>query len=152
MRHRKGIARPILNLHELTSLWITSPFGHFRTHRASGAPGRVYPAYTASNLGMPERRQRPSALPDGVRDAVTAELQSLAQVADPLERMGLVGEFYAALDHELERIAQARLEAVRDLRAQGWSYDRIASAAGITKGRVAQLARKAGAGGRAIDG
>ena len=50
-----------------------------------------------------------------------------------------VGDTFAALDSELERIAAVRLDAVRRLRGEGWSYDRIAAATGLSKGRVAQL-------------
>jgi hypothetical protein len=39
----------------------------------------------------------------------------------------------------LERIAAVRLTAVRRLRDDGWSYDRIAAATGLSKGRVQQL-------------
>jgi len=45
------------------------------------------------------------------------------------------------LDGELERLARPRLEAVQALRREGWSCDRIASATGLSKGQVAQLAR-----------
>ena len=50
-----------------------------------------------------------------------------------------VGDAFAALDRELEMLADVRLKAIRQLRSQGWSYDRIAEATGLSKGRVAQL-------------
>jgi hypothetical protein len=65
----------------------------------------------------------------------------LTEVGTDVDIARAVGDTFAALDAELERIAQVRLHAVRRLRAQGWSYDRIAEATGLSKGRVAQLVR-----------
>ena len=48
----------------------------------------------------------------------------------------------AALDDALAEIALLRLRAIAELRRQGWSYDRIADAKSLSKGRVAQLARE----------
>ncbi|WP_156415598.1 helix-turn-helix domain-containing protein [Terrabacter sp. Soil811] len=58
---------------------------------------------------------------------------------DPIQIARAVGDFYAALDRELDRFATVRLKAVRQLRRAGWSYDRIAEATGLSKGRVQQL-------------
>lgn len=76
-----------------------------------------------------------------VAEALRAEAQRLEDVQDPLGTVRAVGDFFAAIDHELERIAEVRLRAVGVLREQGWSYDRIAAATGLSKGRVAQLVR-----------
>lgn len=76
-----------------------------------------------------------------MRQALREEADRLEQVEDPLATIRAVGDFFAALDHELERVAEVRLRAVAALRQQGWSYDRIAAATGLSKGRVAQLAR-----------
>jgi hypothetical protein len=62
-------------------------------------------------------------------------------VQDPLRRIRAVGDVFAALDDEMARIAAVRLTAVRQLRRDGWSYDRLAAATGLSKGRVAQLCR-----------
>lgn len=101
---------------------------------------------------MPDRRRRAgyrdAELSKAMRQALNAEIHELAGTEGALERIRLVGDFYAALDAELERIAQVRLEAVRELRTQGWSYARIAAATGLSSGRVAQLAREAKSGGR----
>lgn len=95
---------------------------------------------------MPPRARRRAgarrgALSPEVRDALRTEADRLAKLGEPLEVIKAVGDAFAALDGELERLARPRLEAVRALRRDGWSYDRIATATGLSKGRVAQLAR-----------
>jgi len=70
-----------------------------------------------------------------------AESRRLADLRDPVTVITAVGDTFAALDAELERIARVRLAAVRRLRTDGWSYDRIAAATGLSKGRVAQLSK-----------
>ncbi len=94
---------------------------------------------------MPSRPRcsgaRRGALSADLRDALRAEADRLAAAGEPVPVIKAVGDAFAALDGELERLAQARLDAVRALRRQGWSYDRIATATGLSKGRVAQLAR-----------
>ena len=59
--------------------------------------------------------------------------------------MRAVGDAFAALDGELERFAKVRLAAIAALRADGWSYDRIAAATGLSKARVAQLSSEVSA-------
>lgn len=54
----------------------------------------------------------------------------------------MVGDFFAALDRETERVAAVRLAAVGQLHRGGMSYDAIASATGLSKTRVAQLVRE----------
>ncbi len=54
-----------------------------------------------------------------------------------------VGNTFAALDDALAELALPRLRAVAELRRRGWSYDSIAAATNLSKGRVAQLARDA---------
>lgn len=70
-----------------------------------------------------------------------AEAERLAAIDDPVTAARSVGDVFAALDTELERVARVRLAAVRALRQEGWSYTRIALATGLSKGRVAQLVR-----------
>ena len=70
-----------------------------------------------------------------------AEGDRLAALGEPLAVIRGVGDAFSALDGELERLARPRLEAVQALRREGWSCDRIASATGLSKGQVAQLAR-----------
>jgi hypothetical protein len=69
------------------------------------------------------------------------EAAKLSALEDEVTSIRAVGDTFAALDAELERIAKVRLRAVRRLRAQGWSYDRIAAATDLSKGRVAQLSK-----------
>ncbi len=94
---------------------------------------------------MPPRPRRAGArrgaLSPELRDTLRAEANRLAALGEPLAVIRGVGDTFAALDGELERLARPRLDAVRALRREGWSYDRIATATGLSKGRVAQLAR-----------
>lgn len=86
---------------------------------------------------------RQGALSPQLTRALRAEAQRLALASDPVRAIRAVGDAFAALDAELARIAQVRLEAMRQLRDTGWSYDRIAQETGLSKGRVAQLSREA---------
>lgn len=96
---------------------------------------------------MPPRRRRdgyrPGTLSPALNDALEAEGARLDAIAGPLETIAAVGDTYAALDDALDAIALPRLRAIAQLRAQGWSYDRIAAATELSKGRVAQLVRAA---------
>ena len=97
---------------------------------------------------MPPRRRRdgyrPETLTPALSDALAAEGARLDGIEGPLARIAAVGDVYAALDDALDVIALPRLRAIAELRAQGWSYDRIAVATELSKGRVAQLVRAAG--------
>lgn len=84
---------------------------------------------------------RPGVLAKDLRTALRQEATRLSAITDPVARIKAVGDAFAALDTELERLALVRLQAVRDLRGLGWSYDRIAAGTGLSKGRVAQLCR-----------
>jgi DNA-directed RNA polymerase specialized sigma24 family protein len=92
---------------------------------------------------MPPRRQRAGAragnLSRSLRDAFKAEAQRLRELSDPVDTIKGVGDAFAAMDVELGRLADVRLEAVNALRDDGWSYDQIAISTGLSKGRVAQL-------------
>ncbi len=94
---------------------------------------------------MPPQTRRAGArrgtLSREVRQALRAETMRLDGMSDPLRQAKAVGDFFAALDAELEAVAMVRLQAVRELRALGWSYDRIARETGLSKGRVAQLVK-----------
>jgi DNA-directed RNA polymerase specialized sigma24 family protein len=56
-----------------------------------------------------------------------------------------VDDTSAVIDDALAQIALPRLRAIAELRREGWSYDPIAEATNLSKGRVAQLAREASA-------
>jgi DNA-directed RNA polymerase specialized sigma24 family protein len=92
---------------------------------------------------MPPRRQRAGAragsLSRSLRDALEAEAKRLRELPDPVDTIKGVGDAFAAMDVELGRLADVRLEAVNSLRDEGWSYDQIAMSTGLSKGRVAQL-------------
>jgi uncharacterized protein YerC len=101
---------------------------------------------------MRDRRDRTGyragVMSQQMRDALRAEADRLAGLEEPAIRARAVGDFFAALDTELEAIAAVRLDAVAALRARGMTYQRIATATGLSVPRVAQLARTAGTGGR----
>jgi DNA-directed RNA polymerase specialized sigma24 family protein len=86
---------------------------------------------------------RSGSLPPALRGAVRDEAKRIAGLKDPIEIITAAGDTFAGLDSELERIADIRLSAVRRLREEGWSYDRIATATGLSKGRVQQLSNAA---------
>lgn len=95
------------------------------------------------HVPTPSRRAgaRRGALSEEVRSSLRSEVKRLDDLPDPLAQAKAVGDFFAALDAELESVAAVRLEAVQRLRAMGWSYDRIARETGLSKGRVAQLVK-----------
>lgn len=115
--------------------------------RPAGAPASIQSTAPPTPGRMPaeERRRRAGArevrLPKGLRDAFTNELKELRKVRDPEERIRIVGDLFAALDDPVEQLTTLRLEAVGELRKQGWTYDRLASLSGLSKTRIAQLAR-----------
>jgi DNA-directed RNA polymerase specialized sigma24 family protein len=78
-----------------------------------------------------------------LQGAITAEAQRVADLEDPMAVIAAVGDVFACLDDALAELALPRLQAIADLRRQGWSYDRIATETNLSKGRVAQLAREA---------
>lgn len=84
---------------------------------------------------------RQADLPPALAAALQEERDRLAQVPDPQERIRLVGDFFAALDGPLAGIAQVRLDAVKELRRQGWTYEKLRDISGLSKSRVAQLSR-----------
>src|SRR5205807_1575952 len=59
---------------------------------------------------------RPGSLSQDLRAALRSEARRLADLGDPVEIARAVGDTFAALDAELERIAAVRLNAVRRLR------------------------------------
>ena len=120
-----------------------------RSGRVAHCPHRRYevPLYTPHRGRVPPRRRRdgyrPATLGDDLCAVIAAGGERLEGIGNALEIIAAVGDTYAALDDALEAIAVPRLRAVAQLRAQGWSYDRIAAATDLSKGRVAQLVRAA---------
>jgi len=58
---------------------------------------------------------------------------------DPVQVIRAVGRSFRALNDELRRFGQIRLDALATMRADGSSYERIAASTGLSKSRVAQL-------------
>lgn len=103
--------------------------------------------YTPCTCRVPSRRQnragaRSGIISVGLEAALSKEAHALGGVVGAVDRIQAINDFFAGLDFELEQFADVRLEAVRELRAQGWSYDRIANATNLSKARVAQLVRE----------
>ena len=100
-----------------------------------------------SSVGVPPRRRRtgyrPGQLSEQMRAAVAAETRRLDDIDGPIETIQAVGDTFAAMDDALAELALPRLRAIAELRALGWSYDRIAEETGLSKPRVAQLSREA---------
>lgn len=86
---------------------------------------------------------RPGELSAGLRAAIENEARRLSRIESQTERVNTVGDTFAALDEAMRQLAMPRLEAIAELRREGWSYDRIAAETTLSKGRVAQLAREA---------
>ncbi|TQJ49281.1 hypothetical protein FBY26_0959 [Phycicoccus sp. SLBN-51] len=78
-----------------------------------------------------------------MRDAITAEAARLEDVEDDLETIRATGQVFNALDDAILAIGEPRLRALARLRAQGWSYNRLVEATGLSKTRVAQLVKEA---------
>lgn len=110
-------------------------------------PATVKTSCRCGLIGVPPRRRRdgyrPGRLSPALAEAIEAEAESLSQIDGPVATIEAVGNTFAALDDALAEIAVVRLRAVAHLRGEGWSYSRIAQASGLTKQRVAQLAREA---------
>ena len=47
----------------------------------------------------------------------------------------------ARLEEQIAEQSTIRRQAVHELRAQGWTYDRIAALLGVTKARAQQLSK-----------
>jgi len=86
---------------------------------------------------------RPGELDPNLRAALRSEVQRLERLPDPVARIQAVNDSFAALDDELARLAGVRLRAVSALRGEGWTYARLVLSTGLSKTRVAQLARQA---------
>lgn len=108
--------------------------------------------YTRSTGVVASRQRRTGyragVMPEKLSRALTAEVDRLDRVDDPIQQIREAGDLLAAIDVELERIATIRLQAISTLRGRQMSYNRIVEATGLSYPRVAQLAQQAGVGGR----
>jgi len=75
-----------------------------------------------------------------MRNALRAEGDRLAALGEPLAVNRGVEHAFATLDSELEA-GSAAAGPGAGAAPDGWSYDRISTATGLSNGRVAQLAR-----------
>lgn len=80
-------------------------------------------------------------LPAPLLVALDYEANRVDRINEPAMIISAVNTFMAAMEQELGRFGTMRLSAVAALRQQGASYDRIAASTGLSKSRVAQLAR-----------
>ena len=96
---------------------------------------------------MPPRRRRagyqPGELSEQMQEAISAEAARLDALVDDLETIRATGQVFNALEDAILEIGEPRLRAIARLRADGWSYDRLVAATGLSKTRVAQLVREA---------
>lgn len=99
---------------------------------------------------MPPRRRaaagrragaRPGHLSTALTDALRAEEEHLNALPEAQDRAKAVGDFFAALDAELERIALVRIRAVVAMKRGGMSQLAIGRAVGLSKARVGQILR-----------
>lgn len=97
---------------------------------------------------MPPRRRsnrsgyRPGQLSDELTAAIKKEAENLDSIEDELELILALGDTFAAPHIALEDIAVPRRRALAELSRQGWSYDRLAAAPPLSKGRIGQLVRE----------
>lgn len=78
-----------------------------------------------------------------MREAIAAEAARLDALDDDVASIRATGEVFNALEDAILVIGEPRLRALVLLRAQGWSYNRLVDATGLSKTRVAQLVREA---------
>jgi len=83
----------------------------------------------------------PPTADHAVRRALRDTSADLERLPDPVTRIVAANLVMAAVDEELSTLAQIRIAAVHELRGLGWSLGRIAAATGLSKARVAQIAR-----------
>jgi len=58
-----------------------------------------------------------------------------------VKRINRLARQIEATEAKLAELGQQRRQAVAELRADGWSYQQIADALGVTRGRVQQLSK-----------
>ncbi len=126
------------SLGRLRCQFLTTPrlsAARLRAYRPLHLVGWAYASPSAPLWG------RRGVLSADLKQAIRAQAGRPEEVGDDINIVLAVGNAFAALDAELERIAKVRLRAVRRLRRQGWSYERIAAASGLSNARVAQLSK-----------
>lgn len=84
---------------------------------------------------------RPGVIAPEVLNAMRAEAKRLEELGEPLARAQAVGDFFAAVDAEMSRIARVRARAINELKDQGMSQTAIGRDLGMSKQRVAQISK-----------
>lgn len=78
-----------------------------------------------------------------MHDAIAAEAARLDALGDDVAIIRATSTVFNALEDAILAIGEPRLRALVRLRGQGWSYNRLVDATGLSKTRVAQLVREA---------
>ena len=68
---------------------------------------------------------------------------ALSRIADPRRRVSAATRELERLRQDQEQVSRIRDDAVVELHEQGETYQAIAEVAGLTRGRVAQILRRA---------
>ncbi|MCW2788356.1 MAG: hypothetical protein JWP56_659 [Aeromicrobium sp.] len=79
------------------------------------------------------------ALPPALLVALDHQARQAVASTDPAQCVRETNGILAAMRDELWRFSSIRQDAIAALRANGLSYDQIASSTGLSKARVAQL-------------
>jgi DNA-directed RNA polymerase specialized sigma24 family protein len=74
---------------------------------------------------------------------MTMTTAALAKISDARRRVRAATEELERLRADQEQVSRIRDEAVIELHDQGETYQTIADVAGLTRGRVAQILRRA---------
>ncbi len=68
---------------------------------------------------------------------------AIARIADPRKRVGAATRELERLRMDQREVSRLRDDAVVELHERGETHQRIADVAGLTRGRVAQILRRA---------
>ena len=74
---------------------------------------------------------------------IAMDRAALKRIADPRRRVDAATRALERLRQDQEEVSRIRDEAVVELHDRGETYQRIAELAGLTRGRVAQILRRA---------
>lgn len=88
----------------------------------------------------PAPRRRPSAQAlAAARDVIRREVQALRT---PLEQAELTTRLLREVAEVQSHVAALRMDAVADLRQQGWTYRAIGQALGLSTNAIAQIEKQ----------
>lgn len=85
----------------------------------------------------------PADLQRSLADSVRSVVRWGQEHSEAEERLAALQAGLVAVEEQRERILEARLDALADVREGGASYATIARLTGLTRGRVPQLLRRA---------